>query len=614
MVGLRRQWVFATGRRKALEDYPIVLALRVCLRAGPKTTIVALTLAVFFGIVPVALYVAFSLFVGEVARDPTSPTIAVWIVIVGVLVFAIQAGSPPLYQLSMALGRRVDTWVRERVMRAALSPPTVAHMETAQFRVAAELARTWESTAHPPSEAVVSLVEVTKAAVVAAGSAILLLQLSWWVPAVLAAGYVLMTVWGTRLDESADEAADAATGLRRAQYLREQAFEPASGREARLFGLGHWFRTGSDAQWQAAMRHVWDQRSATRGTAVVTIAVLIGSHLLVFAYIMQAAFQGLIGVTGAALFLQAAGGMVNLWLPWHVVALREATRPVRSLETLLFDQSQQPADRLPETAGVTGEVAANAPARGIEFSSVTYAYPSRPEPVFDGLALRIAAGTSLAIVGANGAGKTTLVKLLCGLLDPDLGAVRVDDVDLRAVRASWQRRVAVIFQDFVRYPFTVSDNIALGRSLQDPALIERAIERAGAAAMVADLPTGPSTVLSRAFGGVDLSGGQWQRLALARAIYAVERGATVLVLDEPTAQLDVRAEAALFDRFLDLTEGLTTVLISHRFSSVRHADRIVVLEAGRVVEDGSHDELVAAKGRYAAMFRVQARHFEDDDD
>ena len=252
------------------------------------------------------------------------------------LVFAIQAGSQPLFQLSMVLGRRVDGWVRDRVMRAALAPPTVAHMETAQFRAAAELARTWESAAHPPSEAVVSLIEVTKAAVVASGSAILLLQLSWWVPLVLATGYVMMTVWGTRLQESGEEAAEASTGLRRAQYLREQAFDPASGREARLFGLADWFRDGSDRQWQTAMRHVWDDRSATRGAALLTIAALIGSHLLVFAYIMQAAFQGLIGVTGAALFLQAAGGMVNLWLPWHVVALREATRPVRSLETLLF--------------------------------------------------------------------------------------------------------------------------------------------------------------------------------------------------------------------------------------------------------------------------------------
>ena len=135
-------------------------------------------------------------------------------------------------------------------------------------------------------------------------------------------------------------------------------------------------------------------------------------------------------------------------------------------------------------------MATDAPARKIAFEGVTYAYPGRPEPVFAGLDLRITAGTSLAIVGANGAGKTTLVKLLCGLLDPDLGAVLVDDADVRTARPTWQNRVAVIFQDFVRYPFTVTDNVGLGRSLHDPVLIERAIERAGATAMVADLPAG----------------------------------------------------------------------------------------------------------------------------
>ncbi len=171
----------------------------------------------------------------------------------------------------------------------------------------------------------------------------------------------------------------------------------------------------------------------------------------------------------------------------------------------------------------------------------------------------------------------------------------------------------MIFQDFVRYPFTVTDNVVLGRPLGDLEPVTRALDRAGAAAMVEDLPEGLATVLSPDFDGVDLSGGQWQRLALARALYAVERGATVLVLDEPTAQLDVRAEAALFARFLELTAGLTTILISHRFSSVRHADRIVVLEGGRVVEDGSHESLLAASGRYATMFRTQASHFGDAD-
>jgi ATP-binding cassette subfamily B protein len=254
------------------------------------------------------------------------------------------------------------------------------------------------------------------------------------------------------------------------------------------------------------------------------------------------------------------------------------------------------------------------PRASIELRGVSFAYPGRDARVFDDLDLVIEAGRSIAIVGANGAGKTTLVKMLCGLLDPDAGAIVVDGVPLSALdRPAWQGRVAAIFQDFVRYPFSARDNIVLGRPAAVPGALDRAIERTMAGAAIEGLPGGLETPLAREFGGLDLSGGQWQRVALARAMYAVERGAGVLILDEPTAHLDIRAEAELFDRFLELTAGLTTILISHRFSSVRHADRIVVLEDGRIVEDGTHADLLAAGGRYAAMFRLQAQHFDAPD-
>jgi ATP-binding cassette subfamily B protein len=177
---------------------------------------------------------------------------------------------------------------------------------------------------------------------------------------------------------------------------------------------------------------------------------------------------------------------------------------------------------------------------------------------------------------------------------------------------AWQRRVAVVNQDFTRFPLSALDNIALvdlGGDV-DRDLVEQAVERAGAADLIAELPRGWDTILAPGYrGGADLSGGQWQRIALARALYAVDRGARVLVLDEPTAQLDIRAEAAFYDRFLELTHGVTTVVISHRFSTVRRADRIVVLGHGRVQEDGTHDELLALGGRYAEMFTAQAAAF-----
>jgi ABC-type multidrug transport system fused ATPase/permease subunit len=236
--------------------------------------------------------------------------------------------------------------------------------------------------------------------------------------------------------------------------------------------------------------------------------------------------------------------------------------------------------------------------------------------VLEGFDLAIPAGSSLAIVGLNGAGKTTLAKLLCRLYDPQGGAIEVDGVDLRALDVdAWRARLAAVFQDFVRFELPLRDNVApdalrLG-SEPDPALDE-AVRAALAEAGAADLAA-LDTILARGYpGGTDLSGGQWQRVALARALGAVRRGAGLVLLDEPTAQLDVRGEAEIFDRILAATRRATTILISHRFSTVRHADRICVLERGRVVELGSHDELMARGGRYRTMFELQASRFDAD--
>jgi ABC-type multidrug transport system fused ATPase/permease subunit len=301
------------------------------------------------------------------------------------------------------------------------------------------------------------------------------------------------------------------------------------------------------------------------------------------------------------MFAQSALGTAMIAFGGLNWALDGSAAPVAAV--LRLEPAMAPAGALASGSRPAG----TAPARAIRFRDLTFAYPGG-SPVLMGFDLTIPAGSSLAIVGQNGAGKTTLAKLLCRLYDPQDGAIEVDDVDLRDFDLrSWRSRVTAVFQDFIRFELPLRDNVAPAGA--PDAVVRAALESAGASTLAA-----LDTVLARGYdGGTDLSGGQWQRVALARALCAVQLGAGVVLLDEPTAQLDVRGEAEIFDRILTATRHCTTILISHRFSTVRHADRICVLEHGRVIELGTHDELMAQGGRYRTMFDLQAQRFSEEE-
>jgi ATP-binding cassette subfamily B protein len=258
--------------------------------------------------------------------------------------------------------------------------------------------------------------------------------------------------------------------------------------------------------------------------------------------------------------------------------------------------------------------AASEPTRkelGIRFEGVGFRYPGRDAWALRGIDLFIPAGQSLALVGHNGAGKTTFIKLLTRLYEPSEGRILLDGKDLRAWEHETLRaRVGVVFQDFNQYQLSLRENVGLGsvEHREDEERVGRAVDRGGATDVVASMKGGLGAQLGRWFKeGVELSGGQWQKIALARAFMREE--ADILVLDEPTAALDAEAEHAVFERFRALAEGRTTILISHRFPTVRMADRIVVIEGGRLLEEGTHASLVAQGGRYAELFSLQAKGY-----
>jgi ATP-binding cassette subfamily B protein len=600
--------------RRRLTDSGRVRAVRLLWSAGPGWTALVAALVAANAVLPIGSLVALGYAVGRIpaaARSHLHGTpgrdLAVALVVSGVVYSLTLLTGPFQEWLSACLKARLVDRMQSRLMAAVSEPVGVAHLEDPETNDQLDLVR-GKLTGYLPADAPVALAGTVGTRLSGFLACAVVATFRWWL------GLGLLLVWLVIRRPLRELVLKQVIGfrakaevMRRAWYFLLISIRPTAAKELRVFGLGDWVVDRYREHWEQAMAGTRTGLDGLRRRVWALAGLVLGMYGAACGMLAYAALHHQIGLRELSVMLPMlpatmyAGTITtaDITSEWMVAALPDQ----ESLETkLLTAREELTGSRDPE----------GLPAETVRFEGVGFAYP-RGEQILDGLDLEIPAGRSTAIVGVNGAGKTTLVKLLARMHDPTEGRITVDGVPLRELDARrWQRQIAVVFQDFNRYPMPLADNITFGavEFRGDAEGRTRAAARAGALELANE--TGWSTVLSRQYeGGTDLSGGQWQRIALARALFAVEHGARVLVLDEPTAWLDVRAEAAFFDRFLDLTRDLTSIVISHRFSTVRRAGHICVLDGGRLAERGSHDELMARGGRYAEMFRLQAARFEE---
>ncbi|HKR67246.1 MAG TPA: ATP-binding cassette domain-containing protein, partial [Streptosporangiaceae bacterium] len=540
------------------------------------------------GLLPAGFSIATGVLVAAIQQRNS---LAVPLIVAGAVFVLLQITAPLHAALSANLGDRTAAWLYDELTTACASLNGIGHLEDPDLAADLQVARDFDrGMTGPPLSVSMDFIAGGLVDMVAGlAQACVLFGFAWWAPLVLAGAW-LGTHWllresGVWKDRNTEEVRQA---QRDADYAYRLAVDPPAAKELRIFGLPDWVLDRFIVSRRRLHKLQYEATRMRERSVLASLALVLAGNGVVLWALGAAAIDHRLALGGLVAYASATVGTSMIAFGGLNWALDGAAAPVAAVARLKAAMARYGAI-------ANGDRSAEGmPAHHIRFRDVSFAYPAAPSrPVLKHLDLEIPAGSSLAIVGQNGAGKTTLAKLLCRLYDPQSGAIEVDGVDLKDLELeSWRKRLTAVFQDFVRFELTLRENVApretAGRVPGDangwPAALDdgvkAALTEAGAGGF-SDL----DTVLAKGYsGGTDLSGGQWQRVALARALSSVHLGAGLVLLDEPTAQLDVRGEAEIFERILAATRSCTTILISHRFSTVRHVDRIAVVENGAVVE------------------------------
>jgi ATP-binding cassette subfamily B protein len=594
---------------------PFLFAIRRALafvwRSSPTLTIASIVVRVIQGLLPLVLLYLTKLLIDAVAEGLKAPSgetslAGITTILAGLAgVAAVSAGLTGAAALISKIQAQVVTDYMYALLQAKSVEVDLEYYENSHYQDT--LHRAQREAPYRPTAILNALLQLAQNAISLLTMGVILWWLHWGVIPILVMAAIPYFVVRLRQSNQLYAWERERTPLeRKAWYVNMLLTQAPAAKEIRLFDLGsrlrQWFHDARSVLRRE--RIALEQRWAIIGlfAQLIGVAGVFG----VYSFVAMRTLQGVLTMGDLVMCFQAvqrASGFLE-GLGQSVSNLYESNLFLTTLDEFLAIQS-----RLPNVAHP--KVFPRSMAQGIVFDHVSFQYPHEERVAIREFTFSIRAGEHVAFVGANGAGKTTLVKLLCRLYDPKGGRITIDGTDLRDYSvADLRGAVSGIFQDFVKFQLSAKDNIALGaRSLDvDHFALTQAARQAGVHEAIERLPRGYESLLGKLFdGGSELSIGEWQKVALARAIL---RDSQILILDEPTSAMDAKAEAELFERFHELAQGRTAILISHRLSTVKMADRIFVVDQGQIVEQGTHDELMAQQGLYTNLFLTQAQHYQ----